>query len=99
IATLALITLAAAFVWSPAVDAATAMATSNVNMRAGPGTQYSRITLIPAGAAVEVNGCDGTWCRVVYGGVSGHASARYLDHRGYYAGQRYQSGSNIAPPI
>lgn len=57
--------------------AASGYATGSVNLRSGPGTDYRVITTIPAGASVEVYGCDG-WCRVDYRGYRGWASARYI---------------------
>ena len=34
-----------------------ALATSNVNLRQGPGTNFPVITTIPGGSTVEVSGC------------------------------------------
>ena len=44
--------------------AAPALATNNVNMRQGPGTNYPVVTTIPGGGGVEVNNCYGEWCSV-----------------------------------
>lgn len=60
-----------------AADAAPGVAKGNVNLRAGPGTNYARITTIPAGAPVKVLRC-GRWCEVVYAGRKGWASAAYI---------------------
>ena len=38
-------------------QAAPALATNNVNLRQGPGTNYPVITTIPGGSTVEVSGC------------------------------------------
>ncbi|WEX09291.1 SH3 domain-containing protein [Chelativorans sp. AA-79] len=60
--------------------AANAFATGNVNMRAGPSTQYPRVTTIPRGSAVEVYGCTSgwRWCDTVWRGNRGWVSASYL---------------------
>jgi len=55
--------------------AAPAVVGTNVNLRQGPGTNYTAITLIPAGATVEVNGCNGQWCQVSFGGQNGYVIA------------------------
>ncbi|MFN3658572.1 MAG: SH3 domain-containing protein [Pseudolabrys sp.] len=72
--------LAAGFVLASAgiAAAAPAMVTGDLNLRSGPGTGYSVIDTMPAGAAVNVLGCRGSWCRVGWGGTVGYASASYL---------------------
>lgn len=62
--------------------AAPALATNNVNMRQGPGTNYPVIITIPGGSTVEVGGCQGTWCAVTWQGKSGYAVATSLDQGG-----------------
>lgn len=61
-------------------DAAPARITANINVRSGPGVQYYRIGLLPAGSPVEVYGClqGYTWCDVSYGNMRGWVAARYL---------------------
>ncbi|MEW5421997.1 SH3 domain-containing protein [Amorphus sp. 3PC139-8] len=58
----------------------TAIATANVNMRAGPSTSYPVVRIVPAGANVASYGCvaDYSWCDVGYGGARGWVSASYL---------------------
>ena len=56
-----------------------ALATHDVNMRQGPGTNYPVVTTIPGGSNVEVNNCYGEWCSVTWHGQSGYAVARNLD--------------------
>jgi len=60
--------------------AAPGFATGAVNLRAGPGTGYPQVVVVPAGAPVEIFGClDGRgWCDVGYGSVRGWVSANYL---------------------
>jgi hypothetical protein len=51
---------------------------SNVNLRQGPGTTYTVVTLIPAGSPVNVNGCKGGWCQINYQGQNGYIIATAL---------------------
>jgi hypothetical protein len=48
---------------------------TNVNLRQGPGTNYTVITLIPAGTPVNVSGCNGGWCQVSFSGQNGYIIA------------------------
>jgi uncharacterized protein YraI len=68
--------------------AARGEATTNVNMRAGPGTEYPAVSLIPADARIDIHGClkDGAWCDVSWRGNRGWVDARYLD---YFRGGHY----------
>ncbi len=61
ICTAALIALSA-----QCANAAPALATNNVNMRQGPGTDFPVITTIPGGSTVDITGCRGEWCTVVW---------------------------------
>ncbi|MGA2942488.1 MAG: SH3 domain-containing protein [Xanthobacteraceae bacterium] len=51
---------------------------TNVNLRQGPGTTYTVITLIPAGSPVNVGGCKGGWCQISYQGQNGYIIATAL---------------------
>jgi hypothetical protein len=51
---------------------------STVNLRQGPGTSYTVVTKIPAGASIEVSGCSGQWCQVTYQGQNGYVIATSL---------------------
>ena len=62
--------------------AAAASATTDLNLRSGPGPDYQSIAVIPAGAPVDVLGCSGSWCQVSYAGRAGFASANYLSGDG-----------------
>jgi hypothetical protein len=55
-----------------------AMTGTNVNLRQGPGTSYTVITLIPAGAPVNVGGCNAGWCQVSFQGQNGYIIATAL---------------------
>ena len=61
-----------------AAQAYDAAASTTLNMRSGPGTQYGVVDTIPAGGLVSVGQCSGSWCRVNYDGLGGWASANYL---------------------
>lgn len=89
-----LISAAAALVLS-AGAASAATITNDLNLRSGPGTRYSVVTTMPAGARVDVLGCRGSWCRVEWRGRVGYASSSYLaSGRGYAAAPRVY----YAPP-
>ncbi|MCG6114514.1 MAG: SH3 domain-containing protein [Mesorhizobium sp.] len=63
-----------------------AYATNNVNVRAGPGTDYPVVDVARAGAPVYVHGClsQRAWCDVDFDGLRGWMSSNYLafDQRG-----------------
>ncbi|WP_372425504.1 SH3 domain-containing protein [Salinarimonas chemoclinalis] len=69
---------AAAVLVSGAAFAYPAEVSRDLNLRAGPGTNFQVIATMPGGVVVDVEGCRGSWCRVDYRGRSGWASARYL---------------------
>lgn len=81
--------------------AATGFATANVNLRAGPSTQYPPVTVIPAGARLDIRGCmrSANWCDVNYRGISGWVSASYLqttyNSRRVYVGPQYYAPLGI----
>lgn len=64
----------------PTVAAAQQLAqvTTQLNLRAGPGTNYAVIGTMPRGAQVHVHQCPSSWCQVSYGRTTGWASHRYL---------------------
>ena len=54
---------------------------SNLNMRAGPGTDYDVLTKVPASTAVTALGAneDGSWVVVNYDGKYGWLTTQYLN--------------------
>ena len=68
--------------------AAPGFATGNVNLRAGPGTGYPQVVVVPNGAPVEIFGClqGYGWCDVGFNGVRGWVSSGYLQY--LYEGRR-----------
>lgn len=75
--------------------AATAYTTTNINVRSGPGTSYSAVDVLPAGARVEIDSCRGSWCLVYNRGIEGWVSANYLDN----AGGRRGGGTEVIGPV
>jgi len=63
-----------------AAEASPGFATADVNMRAGPDTQYPRVTVLPQGAQVDIVGClsNQSWCDVAYGPYRGWVFGEYL---------------------
>ncbi|MGH6804118.1 MAG: DUF6600 domain-containing protein [Methyloceanibacter sp.] len=63
-------------------------AVTNVNLRAGPGTYYPAILVVPARTPISILGClgDYTWCDVFFQGNRGWMRSIYLQgwYRGYY---------------
>jgi uncharacterized protein YraI len=68
-----------------AAAASAAVVAHGLNLRSGPGTGYSVISTMPAGARVYVRNCGAHWCRVSWRGEQGYASNRYLAGNGAYA--------------
>ena len=73
---------AAIVVFLPAAQAAPGVATSNVNVRSGPGTGYGVVDTLRRGQNVDVQRCQGSWCYVVKPGPDGWVSASYLSAGG-----------------
>lgn len=70
-----------AVVVTAAASAASAsmVATTDVNLRSGPGTSYGILAVVPEGAAVTATGSTtGYWVAVAYGGTSGYVAGAYL---------------------
>jgi uncharacterized protein YraI len=61
------------------LGAQAAEATSSVNVRSGPGTQYSVLDTLRPGEQVEIDRCASNgWCFVIKSGPDGWVSANYL---------------------
>lgn len=84
--------------------AAPAEVTNDLNMRTGPGTNYGVITVVPGGDVVDVIDCEGSWCRVRYGGRNGWVSASYLGDTAVASAPRRrviveEEPVYVAPPV
>ena len=71
---------------------------TNVNLRAGPGTDYPVIVTVPARAPISILGClaDYAWCDSIFEGNRGWMRSIYLS--GYYQGD-YYSLRDYAPRL
>jgi uncharacterized protein YraI len=54
--------------------------TSNLNLRAGPGTHHRVKAIIPAGAPIDIESCGDTWCYMAWAGHVGYVKHQYLMH-------------------
>jgi hypothetical protein len=72
--------LAAMLLASTAFAQTTATATTDLNLRSGPGPTHEILGVIPADGSVTVDGCVGEaeWCRVTHDGTEGWAFGAYL---------------------
>jgi uncharacterized protein YraI len=79
-----------------------ARVTTDLNMRAGPSTEFPVVSVLPDGASVNVFGCvrGYSWCDVSWRGRRGWASASYLtqSYRGSYV-PLVEYGPRINVPI
>jgi uncharacterized protein YraI len=81
--------LGAGFATSAAAQEPNGYPITDVNLRAGPGTEYPVILTVPADAPITILGClpDYTWCDSVFENYRGWMSAVYLS--GYSEGDYY----------
>lgn len=87
-----------------------AVTTSALNVRAGPGTRYAVIDVLPRGERVRVEVCQNSWCWINHRGPSGWVSQNHLDRTGggsvrppareacFYEAPRFQGRSFCAVP-
>jgi len=96
--TLSALALVAAVAAPGLASAATAISTANVNLRAGPSTQYPVVNVVGNGSAVNVYGClsNRSWCDVDYFGQRGWMSSNYLAY--VRDGRRY-TGAQVITSI
>ncbi|WDQ99142.1 SH3 domain-containing protein [Devosia sp. J2-20] len=78
IATGVAVATTALVVFLPAANAAPGTVTTNVNVRSGPGTNYSVVDTARRGERVDVQQCRGSWCYIEKSGPDGWVSANYL---------------------
>ncbi|MEM5583660.1 SH3 domain-containing protein [Roseibium sp. AS2] len=82
---------------------AIAYTTANLNMRAGPGTNYPVIATVPRGGGVTVFGCtaDFRWCDAAFVNMKGWVSGKYLSYGGdgiYYGRPLPSAGIHLGVP-
>lgn len=87
---------------TPALAAGFAVATSDVNLRAGPSTAYPAVDVVPYGEDVRVHGClrGRAWCDVSFAGQRGWMSSNYIAF--VDGGRRYvglPAVEAIEPPV
>ncbi|MBS7537352.1 SH3 domain-containing protein [Ancylobacter lacus] len=65
---------------SAGMAATPAVATANVNLRAGPSTSYPAVTQVPAGTRITTYGCVSgySWCDIGFGPYRGWVAASYI---------------------
>lgn len=75
-------TATSALIAGGAAAATSAFATTDLNLRSGPGPQYDIVGVIDGSTEAMVEGClaEANWCQVTYNGQSGWASGEYLAH-------------------
>lgn len=84
---------------SIAAAATVAVATGNVNLRAGPSTGYPVVTVVPAGARIVTHGCltGYTWCDISFANYRGWVAANYIQV--VYKGGPVVLTSAVAPSL
>lgn len=75
LAAIALTALAASTVTALAVDG---VATGNVNVRTGPGTNYTKVDTLYKGEKIDIKECKSGWCYIEHSGPDGWVSGNYL---------------------
>jgi uncharacterized protein YraI len=92
--------LAVALVVGAAVPAlaASAYATSNVNVRECAGTHCDVVDVLRRGERVDVDYCRGAWCFVEKRGPNGFVNANYLSRDGYYDDDYYDDDVIVIEP-
>ncbi|ETA79181.1 SH3 domain-containing protein [Youngiibacter fragilis] len=58
--------------------AVTRYTTADLNLRAGPGTGYAILAVIPRGTPISITSSANGWAATTYGGKSGYVSTYYL---------------------
>jgi len=82
-----------------AASADPGFSSANVNLRAGPGTRYPSLDVVPVGTALEIIGCltGYSWCDVSWGHRRGWVSGAFL--RAHAHGRRVPLRQGPPPVI
>lgn len=91
--TFGLLLFASAFAAPAVTIAAPATVIANVNIRSGPGTNYGKLTTLPAGIRLDAGPCRGSWCQINSPSYRGWVSTRFIRFGDYSRGPAYN------PPI
>jgi len=75
-----------------AAMAAPAVVTTDLNVRAGQGTNHPVVGVLPEGSVVETRGCGDGWCFIPQ--LGGYASSSYLQPAGRGA-MRMERGPRV----
>jgi len=67
-------------IMSSATDTDLYIATADLNVRTGAGTEYSIIFTLQRGDEVEILSKKGNWYKIRYSGKSGYAFSKYLEY-------------------
>ena len=70
----------------------TMAATANVNVRTGPGTNYSILGFLTKGTTITKTGTSGNWTKVVYNGTTAYVHSAYLS---VYSGSGNSSSDTL----
>jgi len=73
-----IVPVSAVTISAPAYAQGVTRTTRALNLRRGPGPQYRRVRVIPAGRIVNVMGCKGNWCAITFRSSRGYVYAGYL---------------------
>jgi uncharacterized protein YraI len=76
-------------------SAATVTTANQSVLRAGPGSTFSVIAHMPAGAKVEVTDCTGGWCQVDFNGIAGFVGTRDLGTTGRIGNSPRSRAENV----
>ena len=77
---------------------ATVTGGDTINVRSGPGTEYSRVTMVAEGKRVRVVSKDGGWCKVSFDGTTGYILADYVKADGSGTKSGSQSAAQSGSP-
>ena len=81
---------------SKAVNA-TVTGGSAINVRSGPGTDYSRVTMVAEGKRVAILDKDGDWYRVSFDGTTGYILSDYVSADGGTSAKPAEAPAKPAP--
>lgn len=93
-ALIVMVMTAGAYAWQ-------ATATTSVNVRSGPGTNFRVVDVLQRGERVEVEYCRGSWCFInqYQYGPNGWVSANYLAQAGWQPPRPQPQPPVVRPPV